>query len=303
MTTYVSYFDKSYFPRGAAMIDSLLAVAPGARIVVWALDAETKRGLRNLYQDRVIALDHDYVDVRWPEMTRPPTQRNYWESIAMRKSCLLWSVMQEMMAPEELLFYADSDCLFYSSPDPALAMMKDASIGVSRHAFSPRHRWLLKNGVYNAGLMIIRNDEQGLLCMRDWADDCYDWCHHRVEGYKLMNQGYLTRWPHRYQRVTDLDHFGLNLAPWNFEGRDLSTTDGVIRVNGQPLIVYHFHGMKRNNGEWMNVSPLIDKDLHPDLFEQVYVPYIAQLKRGEDRLGKLGFDLNQPTFEKYSKKG
>lgn len=302
MTTYVSYFDKSYFPRGAALIDSLLTHAPGARIVIWALDPETKQGLHALYGDGVITLDPGFVDDNWPRLPNPPTERNYWESLSMRKACLMSSVMQKMMARDELLFYVDADCLFYSSPSAALSMMKDASIGVSRHAFSRRHRWLIKNGVYNAGLMIIRNDENGQTCMRDWADDCFEWCHHRVEGYKLMNQGYLTRWPSRYQRVQSLDHAGVNLAPWNFEGRHLRKVGETLEIDGVPLIVYHFHGMKRQNGAWANVSPLIDRDAHPELFVHVYDPYIKQLTQDEGRLGELGFDVETPTFDKYAKK-
>lgn len=302
MTTFVSFFDKSYFPRGAAMIDSLLAHAAGARIVIWALDAETKRGLRALYGDNVIALDPNFVDARWPEFVNPPTERNYWESLAMRKPCLLSSVMKEVMASDELLFYVDADCLFYSSPNLALAMMETASIGLSRHAFSPRHRWLLKNGVYNAGMMIVRNDQHGRICMRDWADDCFQWCQRKVEGYKFMNQGYLTRWPSRYQRVRSLDLAGLNLAPWNFEGRQLNVDGDAIQINGAPLIAYHFHGMKRLDGFWSNVSPLVDKELHPELFEHVYEPYITQLTCDEDRLLALGLDVDLPTYDKYPKR-
>lgn len=302
MTTYVSYFDKSYFPRGIAMIDSLLAVAPGARIVIWSLDVETKSGLQKIYGDNIIVLNPNFVNERWQRLAAPPTERNYWESLSMRKPCLLSSVMQEIMAPDELLFYADADCLFYHSPNVAVDMMQAASIGVSRHAFSSRHSWLLKNGVYNAGLMIIRNDENGHICMRDWADDCFQWCHHRVEGYKLMNQGYLTRWPHRYERVRSLDHPGVNLAPWNYEGRCLSTTGNAIQINNEPLIIYHFHGMKRQDGAWANVSPLIDRDLHPELFEHIYDPYIARLTRDEGRLVRLGFDVEMPTFDKSQKK-
>lgn len=302
MTTYVTYFDKSYFPRGAAMIGSLLTHAPGARIVIWALDLETKRGLQDLYGDKIIALNPDFVDDHWPRLATPPTERNYWESLSMRKSCLMSSVMSEMMAADELLFYVDADCLFYASPDHALTMMEGASIGISRHAFSPRHRWLVKNGVFNAGLMIIRNDKHGQTCMRDWADECFEWCHHKVEGYKLMNQGYLTRWPDRYQRVKSLDHAGLNLAPWNFEGRRLTKIDGAIQINGMPLIVYHFHGMKRLDGAWANVSPLVDRDAHPELFEHIYDPHIKQLTQDESRLAELGFDVELPTFDKLAKR-
>ncbi|MFK7956404.1 MAG: putative nucleotide-diphospho-sugar transferase [Lysobacterales bacterium] len=302
MTTYVSYFDKSYFPRGVALIDSLLAVAPDSRVVIWALDVETKLGLGALYNNNVIALDFDFVDQRWPKLSKPPTERNYLESLSMRRPALLLSLMQEMMAPDELVFYVDSDCLFFSSPKPLLDMMENASIGVSPHGFSQRHDWLVMNGVYNAGLMIIRNDAQGRACMRDWLDDCFQWCHYPAEDNKLLNQGYLTFWPSRYERVTSLDHPGVNLAPWNYEGRRLSITGNTICINEAPLIVYHFHGMKRRESAWENVSSLVDRDLHRELFEHIYDPYIAQLTHGEERLINLGFDVAMPTFQKYPKK-
>ena len=113
-----------------------------------------------------------------------------------------------------------------------------------------------------------------------------------------MNQGYLTQWPRRYPDVVRLDHPGLNLAPWNFEGRAFKVEDGGILVDGMPLIFYHFHDMKRKSGVWRNASSMIDSDRHPDLFKMIYDPHKQQLKAIEKRLAGFGFDIKAPLRSK-----
>ncbi len=212
MTTYVTYFDRNYVACGVALLDSLFKVAPGTRIIVWALGVETERQLNAIYRHRLCVLEPDYVAKRWPNLGNAPTPRLHWETLAMRKLCLMLSILREMKAPNELLFYVDSDCMFNASPDKVLDAMASASIGISTHGFSPDKQDLVQYGIYNAGLMVLRNDELGRTCMREWADDCFRWCHARVEDGKFMNQGYLNRWPNRYPGVVMLDHPGRNLA-------------------------------------------------------------------------------------------
>jgi hypothetical protein len=294
MTTLLTFFDRNYCARGVVMVDSLLAAAPETAILVLALDPETETLLSALYGDRVRVLPSDYVGRRWPDLDRMKAKRTHWEYTAMRKPCLLRSVLKEELPSGALLVYLDSDTQVFAGLDPALRAMANASIGLSPHGFSDRNARLARYGRYNAGFMVLRNDELGRICMRDWAEACVRWCHARVEGDKYMNQGYLTRWPSRYPAVVELTHPGLNLAPWNVDKRRLEDARGELRVDGEPLIFYHFHDMTREGGVWRNTSALIERDAQPALFTHLYDPYVRRLAQAEARLRALGFDPDAP---------
>jgi hypothetical protein len=288
---FLTFFDRNYLARGIAMIDSLKGVEPSANIIVFALDNETQVLLEQIYQDSLIILPPNYVSERWPHLERLKTTRKHWEYIATRKAWLIYTVLQEL-ENNELLYYVDSDTLFYSSPAPAFRAMLNASIGISPHAFSPKHTSLSKFGRFNAGFLIVRKDKLGLTCMRDWAADCETWCYQEVVDGKFMNQGYLTSWPSRYQRVATFTHLGLNLGPWNVDGNILSKVDGELFVNDKHLIFYHFHNWIRHEGIWKNASTMVSRDNHQYLFENVYDTYSFILFRTERRLAALGFDID-----------
>ena len=143
-------------------------------------------------------------------------------------------------------------------------------------------------------------DDLGLTCMREWAADCFKWCYAKVEDGKFMNQGYLTRWPSRYPGIVSLTHPGLNLAPWNFDGRTLVKTGDELTINGEPLIFYHFHNMQRSDGVWRNASTLVDRDGHSNLFEYIYDPHSDLLASVEEKLAAMGMDVDALAKDKLS---
>jgi hypothetical protein len=139
--------------------------------------------------------------------------------------------------------HVDADCYFFTSTAPLFDEIGPASIAVSPHDFSPVFEHLIVCGRFNAGFIYWRHDAVGLRCLQDYREDCLAWCESCVgpDG-RFMNQGYLTRWPERYPGVHVIRHPGVNLAYWNIAGRRLG---GIwrVKVNGQPLIFYHFSGL------------------------------------------------------------
>ena len=119
-----------------------------------------------------------------------------------------------------------------------------------------RLEWLLHDKPLdqriNAGCIYWRSDQTARRCAADWRDDCLEWCDERVcaDG-RFMNQSYLTRWPERYTGVHIIRHPGVNLGPWNVDGHLLRRDGGSLRVDGRPLIFYHFSGIVRDReGRW-----------------------------------------------------
>lgn len=72
-----------------------------------------------------------------------------------------------------------------------------------------------------------------------------EWCRMVVEDTRFGDQKYLDRVPALFPRAVQLRHPGANLAPWNLDACRIGLARDGVRVDGQPLVFYHFHGIKR----------------------------------------------------------
>ena len=144
----------------------------------------------------------------------------------------------------ELLTYLDADLCFYAGLDPIFDEMGDGSILIGEHRYPPDLRYLEVHGVYNVGLLAFRNDARGRACLGWWRERCLEWCYDRPEDGKYADQKYLDDWPERFPGTVVLQHPGAGLAPWNWKRYDIQTDGGQVKVDGRPLIFFHFHGLK-----------------------------------------------------------
>ncbi|NQU11830.1 hypothetical protein HQ590_13635, partial [bacterium] len=118
----------------------------------------------------------------------------------------------------------------------------------------------------------------GLACLQRWREQCLDWCYDRVEPGRFADQKYLDEWPDRFAGVAVITHPGANLAPWNFGNHRLRAADARVWVDDQPLLFYHFQGLKRLN-RWIVDTNLNGYQMRATavLRRAVYRPYIRTL--------------------------
>jgi hypothetical protein len=208
----------------------------------------------------------------------------------------------------DLITYLDADLYFFADPAPIFSELGDNSILIIAHRFPERLRDKEAHGIYNVGFLSFRNDAAGRECLQWWRERCLEWCYDRPEGGRFADQKYLDDWPARFTGVVDLQHKGANLAPWNFmnytiqpsspaprpqrEGRVSSGSPSLLAergpggevnltVDGQPLIFYHYHGLKIFNA-WLYDPGTADYGHMPStLRRQLYMPYIHALKDAE----------------------
>jgi hypothetical protein len=128
------------------------------------------------------------------------------------------------------------------------------------------------------GRLTYRRDERGLACLRWWRERCLEWCHDRVEAGRFAEQKYLDDWPERFPGVVVLRHPGASLAPWNLETHRLTVHEQGVRVDGEPLVFYHAHGLHYGGGGTPDLG-LDQYGVAPtDLLRQhVYGPYLRAL--------------------------
>jgi hypothetical protein len=175
----------------------------------------------------------------------------------------------------DVITYLDADLFFYADPESIFEELGERSILIVGHRF-PRHlvHREQKFGKYNAGLISIRNSEEGRKCLEWWRERCIEWCYYRPEDGKFADQKYLDEWPTLFKDLVVLQHRGAGLAPWNWMNYDIKLINGQVFVNRQPLIFYHFHSLISLN------RFLCDAGIVPfplKLRRYIYAPYVREL--------------------------
>ena len=115
-------------------------------------------------------------------------------------------------------------------------------------------------------------------CLHWWREQCIEWCYDRVEDGRFADQRYLDTWPDRFPGVVVLRHKGANLAPWNVSNYKVREDRGRVWVDEQPLIFFHFHGLKKVN-TWLYGHNLAVYGVKRSrtVLRSIYAPYFASL--------------------------
>jgi hypothetical protein len=243
MRSYCTYFDRNFLLRGLALYHSLARHARPFRLYVLCLDDDAYAYLAAAKLDGLhpIALaDFERGD---EGLARAKANRSLLEYYFTCTSSLVLHVMDRFPGAG-LVTYLDADLFFFSDPEPAFAEMGDNSVLIVGHRFPPALRRMQLFGIYNVGFLAFRDDARGRECLGWWRDRCLEWCHDRLEGGKFGDQKYLDDWPTRFPGVAVLGHQGVNLAPWNVGGVRLHERGGRVFVGADPLVCYHFHGLR-----------------------------------------------------------
>jgi hypothetical protein len=166
----------------------------------------------------------------------------------------------------------------------------DASIGITPHRFTPKTQASHgRFGRFNVGWLSFRRDNHGIACINWWREQCLAWCHDRVEGERYADQKYLDQFEQRFENVCAIAHLGANLAPWNVDQYGLAFDGERVRIDGQPLLFYHFQGVREiAPGRYDSNLTGYGARLRRVLREHVYRPYLEELSALERQVVDAG---------------
>ncbi|MDE2041025.1 MAG: glycosyl transferase [Patescibacteria group bacterium] len=231
---FCTLFDKGFLTRGMALHESLVKWSPD--FVLWMMcnDSESYEMLTKLALPNVKLLKMSDVEADDPRVLAVKPSRKMNEYCWMFSSVLPLYILEHN--PElDMITYLDADLYYYASPDPIYQEFGANSILIIPHGFSEKNKDKAKtSGIYNVGMMIFRNDQNGLECLRWWKDRVIEWCFETYENGKLGDQMYLNDWPTRFKSVHVLKNIGANVASWNIDR---------YKSLHPPLIFFHFHGL------------------------------------------------------------
>ncbi len=243
---YCSYFDHRYLVRGLAMIRSLRRFEPEAVIWVLCLSDTCYDWLSRLSEPGVRLIRMSELERADPVLARCKSTRSLIEYYFTCTPALVCYVLG-LSGRDDIVTYVDGDLFFFSDPKPLFDALSDGSVSIIPHRYPDRLKARERFGVFNVGWLSFRHDERGLAVADWWRARCIEWCFDILEGDRFADQKYLDRFQHLFEGVVVLDHPGANLAPWNLARHTLGMAAGRLTVDGEPLIFFHFRGVKEVN--------------------------------------------------------
>lgn len=287
MNHYCTLFDKNYLNRGLTLYRSLVRQAGDFTLWILAMDNETYTILAQLHLPHIelIALA-DFEDRQLLKIkpTRTPVEY-FW---TLTPSLPLYLLEKYPSLP--MITYLDADLFFFSSPSPIFDEFGQNSILLTEHRYSPAHEhFKKKSGQFNVQFLTFRNNRLGLTVLQWWRRRCIDWCFNRFEAGKFGDQKYLNDWPTRFRGVHILQHLGAGVAPWNVHNYPITSHEGKIYIDGQPLIFYHFHALLQTSSRRFLVAP--GYRINRRQWQLIYQPYTDQLRSAGALIHQVAPDL------------
>lgn len=279
MHFFCTYFDSNYLLRGLTLYRSLQATGFVFHIYVLAMDDCTLTTLTRLRLPGLKIIPLRDLETWAPELAPAKQNRSLIEYYFTLSPYLpLYVLAHEPQV--KLVTYVDADLYFYRSPQPIFDQLGDRSLQAIEHRYPPHLIHQQAYGRFNVQFLSFRRDEVGLACLNRWRTQCLAWCYDRLEDGRYGDQKYLDEWPVLYRdHLRIVEHPGAGMAPWNWATAPIHWIDDEPHPAGQPLIFYHFHGLKIFR-PWFISTGLLDWGLMPrKLARWIYAGYIRELRR------------------------
>jgi hypothetical protein len=295
-------------PKLAALLSSINKhVRDEYRVWVLCEGEETVDAVNRLNFSNVKTLSLEKFEITDQGLLNVKKERDAFEyNCTLRPSWMLYVL--NMDPNIEFLTYVDNDLFFFSDPAILYDEFNHASVLITDHRISKLARLtgvdVIIVGKFNAGWLAVRNDEEARKVLSWWRFKCIEWCSRIPEDGKFGEQKYLDDFQTVSNSVAIVQHPGANVAPWNMNGLQFERdADDIVKVDGKPLIFFHFHALKAPGETSFKVDREVGVKLYQltnpnyiitkDIKSFVYEPYLNVLNNFLYYSGAVGAgDLN-----------
>jgi hypothetical protein len=155
----------------------------------------------------------------------------------------------------QIVFYFDPDIKLFSSLDPVIRELADASVLLTPHILNPvpedhapfGEHLFLNYGIYNLGFCGMRWTAETEKAVQWWSDRLLHQCKDDVRNGLYVDQLWINLMPVFFRGVRISQQVGFNVAYWNLHERRLTCKNGTWLVNDTtPLVFYHFSSFEFN---------------------------------------------------------
>lgn len=248
--TFCTLFDSNYLDKGLALYNSMQSNIERFKLYIFAFDNKCFEILSSLKLKNVTTVFVE--EIMTDRLRRIKKERTLAEFCWTCSPVIIEYVLQNYN--EKMCTYIDADIYFFANPLCIVQEVLDhkCSVGVVCHGFERDYeymKWISQSGKCCTQFHTFLNNEDGLHVLREWKENCLEWCYNRVEDGKLGDQKYADKWKQKYNGVYESSNPGAGVAPWNLHLYDyMGKRNGKILFNYRNkqfhLIFYHFEGMK-----------------------------------------------------------
>jgi hypothetical protein len=145
--------------------------------------------------------------------------------------------------------YLDPDITVYRPLDAIRTALETASIALTPHLraplpgpASPNDHVILRAGVYNLGFIGVRAGTDTIVFADWWSERCRFDCRVAFDEGLFTDQRWVDLAPGFFDSIAILRSPAFNLAYWSLPGRTVEQAEDGWRVDGEPLVFFHFSG-------------------------------------------------------------
>jgi hypothetical protein len=292
-TTYATIADAHYIVRAWALYRSFGSnLDPAHRFHFYCMDQAAAEILSALRPANAAIIPYDSFAT--PELDAVRAVRAVNEFCWTCKPAILGHALKGDPAPSWAV-YLDSDMMAFADLQPALTEAGDACVVVTPHRWSDP--WFARSediaGSFNAGCIAFKNSASGREMLEWWLIRCIEACPAVPQEDIYADQKYLDRLPVLFgDAVHASTHPGFNAAPWNIEKYHLERTGGQPVIDGRPLMLFHFQGLRIHGRRFFDLYSGLRR-VRPDIRDIIYRPYIRALAAAYDEIATVypGFSL------------
>jgi hypothetical protein len=198
------------------------------------------------------------------------------------------------------IYYFDPDIVVFNRLDGLEQRLSRESILLTPHQLAPESDpqavidneiCSLRHGVYNLGFLAVKMAGQGRQFIDWWAQRLRNHCYDEVENGLFTDQRWIDLAPAFFDDIGIVREPQYNVATWNLtHRRAVGRAPFEIKINGQPLVFYHFSGF--DSGAQKEMLDRYGSD-SPVLFA-LRDWYIARCEElGQSTLGKIDCVYNR----------
>jgi len=276
---FCTIFNYGYFAKGLALYNSLNKVCD-CNVYVFTPDIKCKQELLEKNFPNLFVIE--FAEFENDKLIKLKSERDTAEYFWTVKGVCLEYLLYRFNL--ETITYIDADTYFYSSPEPLFDELKDKSVLILPHNFSPQYKHEIKNGVFNAGYITFKNDKDGLSALKWWKDKSIEWCFRKKVDGKFGDQMYLNEMS-KFPSVHIIQHKGC-LANWNVQQYDFFYKKDELFGKTEKdekfkVIFYHFHYLNflKNSKAEFGRKYISEKVLN--IFYKPYVNYLLEIASWE----------------------
>ncbi|MEK7556931.1 MAG: glycosyltransferase family 4 protein [Patescibacteria group bacterium] len=289
---------KNYLAQARCLTESFLKFHPQGKVFVLVVDE-----INGKFDPRREKFETVQIrDLDIPRLTEMVQRYTVAELCTAVKPFLLEYLFEKRRLAH--VCYFDPDIYFYGPIDSIWKRLQTSAIILTPHILGPLDEERRPNeftvfqaGIYNLGFLGLAHGAESEHLLPWWQERLITYSHNAPEKNEHYDQKWMDLIPGFYESVLIDRNPGHNMAYWDFSNRRLTETPEGYRVNGQPLIFFHFSGYDPRQPEV--ISKYQDRFTFEKLPElkNIFDEYGKRLlEKGFLKTSSWSVEIQAPTF-------